>query len=53
MAKIRHFLSDYFKNKTQSFKVKDSYTLKIIKQKTYNGCKRIFKHTLLWNRCKY
>jgi hypothetical protein len=28
----RHFLSDYFKNKTQSFKVKDSKTLKILKQ---------------------
>lgn len=46
----RHFLSDYFKNKTQSFKIKDSKTLKILKQ---HGCKRISKHTLLRNRCKY
>ena len=28
----RHFLSDYFKNKTQSFKVKDSKTFKILTQ---------------------
>lgn len=33
MGKIRHFLSDYFKNKTQSFKIKESKTLKLIKTK--------------------
>lgn len=31
----RHFLSDYFKNKTQSFKIKDSKTLKILKTKKH------------------
>ena len=34
----RHFLSDYFKNKTQSFKIKDSRTLKLIKK---HRCKKI------------
>ena len=29
----KHFLSEYFKNKTQSFNVKDSKTLKILKTK--------------------
>ena len=32
MSKTRHFLECYFKNKTQSFKIKDSDTLKKIKK---------------------
>lgn len=40
MAKIRHFLECYFKNKTQTFKIKDSDTLKLIKTKKYRYEKR-------------
>jgi hypothetical protein len=52
MAKTRHFLSDYFKNKTQTFKIKHSRTLRLIKN-LYKPPKRKHQRLLVLTFCSF